>query len=281
MIVVTDAGSTKADWIFANANGQETLVQTKGLNPFLHPSVQIVKTLREELAAFLLTEDIESIYFYGAGCSDDKRCAIMQSSLSQVFPTAKIFVEHDLLAAARALCGDQSGIACILGTGSNSCLYDGQQITDNVPSLGYLVGDEGSGGHLGKSLLRSYYYREMPFELAQAFHHEFASDKTQVFDQIYGDNSASYMASLSIFLTKHLDHPFSKNLIADCFREFINRHVVKYQDYKNQPLHFVGSIAFHFQDILQLVIQEFKLKPGQILHKPIRELLSYHLAHHQ
>lgn len=280
MIVVTDSGSTKADWIFAESNGQEILVQTKGLNPFLHTSEQIINTLREELANSPVNEDIESIYFYGAGCSDEKRCALMQRSLSIVFPNAKIFVEHDLLAAARALCGDQSGIACILGTGSNSCLYDGRQITDNIPSLGYLIGDEGSGGHLGRSLLRSYYYREMPLELAEAFHHDIASDKTRVFDQIYGNNPASYMASLSAFLTQHLDHPFSKTLIVDCFREFIKRHILKYNNYNGLPIHFVGSIAFHFQEILKLVLQEYQLIPGQILHKPIKNLLTYHLIHH-
>lgn len=277
MIVVTDSGSTKADWIFANSSGFQQLVRTVGINPFLHGADLITEMVGRDLRDAAPVEEVEEVFFYGAGCSDEKRCRIMQEGLSAIFPKAEIFVEHDLLAAARAACGREPGIACILGTGSNSCAYDGSLIIDNVPSLGYLVGDEGSGSHLGKSLLKAYYYREMPNDLKLEFQQEMASDKTAVFDQIYGEKPNVYLASLSEFLTRRLDHPFAVEMASQCFREFFQRHVFKYENCHRLPIHFVGSIAFLYQDIIFDVLNKMGLHPGRVIRKPIQELVNFHL----
>ena len=277
MIVVTDSGSTKADWIFADSGGFEQLVRTQGVNPFLHGSDQITRMVGQDLTGSAPVKDVNDVYFYGAGCSDQKRCHIMKSGLQGIFPNARIHVEHDLLAAARAACGREPGIACILGTGSNSCAYDGTQITDNVPSLGYLVGDEGSGSHLGKALLKAFYYRELPADLDTAFANEKAADKTAVFDQIYGEKPNVYLASLSEFLTSRLDHPFVEAMASDCFREFLQRHVVKYDRHKELPIHYVGSIAFLYQEIIRKVMEDMGLHLGRVIRKPIVELVAFHL----
>jgi glucosamine kinase len=281
MIVVTDSGSTKADWIFANSGGYEQLVRTVGVNPFLHASDHITRMVGHDLTSTAPTQEVHDVYFYGAGCSDEKRCRIMQTGLQSIFPNAIIHVEHDLLAAARAACGKEPGIACILGTGSNSCAYDGNAITDNVPSLGYLVGDEGSGCHLGKSLLKAYYYREMPSDLERAFTEEIAFDKTAVFDQIYGDKPNVYMASLSEFLTRRKEHPFAKEMASACFMEFLERHVLKYDQHKELPIHFVGSIAFLYQDIIEDVLDRIGLRCGRFIRKPIVDLVAFHLEKDQ
>lgn len=277
MIVVTDSGSTKADWIFAQDGGQEHQVRTAGVNPFLHTSHQITDMVGHVLSGAAPVQDVDEVYFYGAGCSDEKRCQIMHNGLRSIFPNANIHVEHDLLAAARAACGRDPGIACILGTGSNSCAYDGTRIIDNVPSLGYLVGDEGSGCHLGKSLLKAYYYREMPEDLAKEFKDELAFDKTAVFDQIYGDKPNVYMASLSEFITRRQDQPFARSLASECFREFLQRHVLKYDSHLELPIHFVGSIAFLYREILQEVLDSMGLQFGKVVRKPISELVAFHL----
>lgn len=279
MIIVADSGSTKADWIFADGKGFEGNARTKGVNPFLHSASQITQMIQDGFGTTVPVEKIDRVHYYGAGCSDHKRCTIMEAGLQRVFPNARIYVEHDLLAAARATCLNEAGIACILGTGSNSCLYDGQQIQDNIPSLGYLIGDEGSGGHIGKSLLRAFYYREMPASLATFFEQEIASDKTKVFDQMYGPSPNVYLASLAEFLGKYLDDPFAKTLAFSCFSMFIDKHVSKYEGYKTLPIHFVGSIAYHFKPIIVQVLRSYELNLGTIIHKPIQSLLSFHLTY--
>lgn len=277
MIVVTDSGSTKADWVFAASAGTQRLVQTRGLNPFFHPADQIERVLGQELAPHVDLATVDAVYFYGAGCSDEKRVGIMTEGLMRIFPNAHIQVDHDLLAAARATCGHQPGIACILGTGSNSCLFDGRAILDNITSLGYLVGDEGSGSHLGKYLIRGYFYREMPDHIAELFRQEFVPDKSAVLDQIYGATPNVYLASLATFVRLHLNEPYIRELALTSFRTFIQRHILKYPKHQELPVHFIGSIAYHFGVLLLDVLTEFQLTPGVILRKPIDQLVTYHL----
>lgn len=277
MIIVADSGSTKADWIITSGIGPSYQVSTMGLNPFLHSTDMIEDVLLKELVPHVDSGQVVEVHFYGAGCSDEKRVGIMATGLQRIFPHAHIQVEHDLLAAARATCMDQPGISCILGTGSNSCLYDGRQIQDNVTSLGYLVGDEGSGSHLGKYLIRGYFYREMPAHIAEAFRDEFAPDKTTVLDQIYGPAPNVYLASLAPFVQRHLHEPYISELAKSSFRIFIDRHVTKYWGYKELPIHFIGSIAHHFEHLLLEVLDDYHLKRGVFLQKPIHHLVSFHL----
>lgn len=277
MIAVVDSGSTKADWVLIKPSEEQLKIVTRGLNPFLNPPEMLEQMVREDWDFSINPHEIQTIYFYGAGCSDAKRCNQLKDGLESVFPNATFMVEHDLLASARALCQSEPGIACILGTGSNSCLYDGANIVDNIPSLGYLAGDEGSGCHFGKQLIRAYYYREMPAELAQPFHDEYLVDKQLVWDRMYGSNANVYFASLSKFISSNPTHPFIAKLLYDGFDEFINRHVSKYKDVEKLPVHFVGSVAWHYSGQLKKVLTDRGLHCGEILQKPIDALVLYHL----
>ena len=222
-------------------------------------------------------EPIE-IHYYGAGCWDPSRKAIVRNAFETVFPNAEIFIDHDLLAAARATCGDQPGIACILGTGSNSVLYDGKEEIDNVTNLGFLLGDEGSGSMIGKRLVQAYFYREMPEELHYIMKKECPNGKLDILDKIYeGGVPAAYLATFTKKFNEHRTHPFIWNTIKDCFSEFLRRHVFKYENYRSLPIHFVGSVAFHFKDILEELMNEYGLQLGVVLPRPIEALFDYHL----
>lgn len=277
-IIVVDGGSTKADWLSSRMESDSAPITTRGMNPFLHSKEQITAWVSEDLRGKWEDSKEAVLYYYGAGCSDPKRCALMKNALLEVFPHATIQVEHDLLAAARALCGDTPGIACILGTGSNSCLYDGQEIVDNIPSLGYLLGDEGSGGQLGKFLLRAFYYREMPDPLAADFKETYAKDKVAVFDNIYGGHPNVYLASLAPFTVKHKGHPYIDDLVRRSFKQFISSHVVKYSGHLQLPVNVVGSIGMQHRDIMESVLAEFEMTPGIFIQKPIFALLRYHIG---
>ena len=204
-------------------------------------------------------------------------CAeIVAAALRAAFPKAVVEVEHDLLGAARAACGRSAGVACILGTGSNSCYFDGKKILDNVPSLGWLLGDEGSGTHLGKALLRAKFYRELPADLNTAFDEAYPEGMDAIKDRIYEKGANAYLATFTRFLGDHLQHPFVQDLVASCLGEFLDRQAGKYSGVQYVPLHFVGSIAYHFQSVLARCMEERKLKMGNIVRKPIYSLADYH-----
>lgn len=277
MIAVADGGSTKIDWVWISPHGGAEKYLTSGANPFLLSPLEITNLLLEGFGEESAPWRVEKVFFYGAGCSDEKRCAIMASGLQGVFSKAEIYVEHDLLGAARALCGTAAGIACILGTGSNSCHYDGQRVIDNVPSLGYVAGDEGSGYDIGKRLLQAFFYREMPNDLAAEFEARYASDKQEVWDRMYGRQANVFFASLSKFADEHRRHPYVVDLLKKSFSNFLQRHVLKYKGADHLPVHFVGSIAWHFRDILSDVLEDLNLLKGRFLQKPIDALVEFHL----
>ncbi|HRI60130.1 MAG TPA: hypothetical protein PK228_10415, partial [Saprospiraceae bacterium] len=181
------------------------------------------------------------------------------------------------LAAERATCGQHAGIACILSTGSNSCYFDGEKILNNVPSLGWLLGDEGSGTHLGKALVRAKFYRELPTDLDMAFDAAHPEGMDAIKDRVYEKGANAYLATFTRFLGDHIKHPFVQHLVSDCLGEFLDRQPCKYSGYQHVPIHFVGSIAHHFQDILLKCMEERSLKPGVIIRKPIYPLADYHL----
>lgn len=279
MILVADCGATKADWALADNDGTVKVVHTRGFNPVVHPP----ELLRGEVA--LLANDLLSsaqpsrIYYYGAGCWDLRRKGVVSQELSLVWPEAEVIIMHDLLGAARATCGDRPGIACILGTGSNTCLYDGNDVIDNVTNLGYLLGDEGSGSYLGKQLLRAYFYRELDATLQEAFEEYAELNRQTVLDKVYeSDTPNVYLASYTKFLGQHLQHPLVQRIVFNGFAEFIDRHVRKYRGHLGLPIHFIGSIAFYFKDILSVVLAERDMQLGKFIQKPIDELIKFHLA---
>ncbi len=276
MVIIADCGSTKCDWLLLHGGRDQQLENTVGFSPFFHTTEDIKKILEEQLLPKLKAETVAEIFFYGTGIHDEHRSEIVAAALRAVFPKAKVEVEHDLLAAARAVCGHDAGIACILGTGSNSCYYDGESILDNVPSLGWLIGDEGSGTHLGKAILRAWFYRELPADLYAAFNAAYPEGQDVVKDRIYDKGANAYLATFTRFMGDNIKHPFIKKLVAECLGEFLDRHVVKYHGHQHVPINFVGSIAFHFQGVLEECLEARKLKLGVVVRKPIYPLADYH-----
>jgi N-acetylglucosamine kinase-like BadF-type ATPase len=278
MDIVADCGSTKCDWLIVKGGRDRDIVNTQGFSPFFHTTAEIEEILRTQLLPKLPDDAVVNrLWFYGTGIHDADRAAIVQAAFQAVFPKAAIEVEHDLLGAARAVCQRSAGIACILGTGSNSCYYDGRQIVDNVPSLGWLLGDEGSGTHLGKALLRAWFYRELPADLQNAFEADYPEGPTAIKNRVYEKGGNAYIATFTKFLGGHLQHPFVRRLVADCLGEFLDRHARKYSGHQHVPVHFVGAVAHHFSEILLECLRERKMQPGVIMRNPIHALGEYHL----
>lgn len=276
MIIVVDSGSSKADWRIIEENGLKS-VSTNGLNPVFRTQESIIQEVDEAFDEASVKQGASQIFFYGAGCWDEKRSHQLEAALGEVFPMAHIEVEHDLLGAARAVCRSQPGIACILGTGSNSCSYDGSDIVDNITNLSYLVGDEGSGSWLGKMLIRAYFYRELPSDLREAFEAEYPGGETEILANIYDKGTPNvYLASFTRFLATYREHAFIQRLLFDAFATFVDRHVRKYPGHMEMPIGFIGSVGFHFQDSIKLVLAERGMEPGLFIKKPIDNLVRFH-----
>ncbi len=279
MLIIVDSGSTKADWQIIHADGTRELLTTMGFNPFFHDEDRIESELKKDFVQKVAVDDVQAVYFYGAGCSDAMRCDIIKRGLQRIFINANIEVLHDLLASARAACGASEGIACIIGTGSNTCLYDGKNVIDNVSNLGYLLGDEGSGSHLGKLLIRAFFYRELPDDIEAKFVAGYGSDKRAFLNHIYSDGANVYLADFARFFSANRTHFYIQKLAAEAFTELTERHILKYEGCHRIPINFVGSVAHHFQDILKVVLDEHDLNMGIIIKKPIDKLVEYHLQH--
>lgn len=280
MIIVADSGSTKTDWVLVKGTSAEPIeFSSMGFNPIYHSTELIQKKTEATFAkADLDINQVESVYYYGTAIWDADKAKIVARALQAVFPKAKTEVHHDLLGAARATSGDKPGISCIMGTGSNTCSYDGKEITDNVTNLGYFLGDEGSGAHLGKALVKTYFYRELPQDLKLALEEVVPGGKSEFLSNIYGENTSPnvYLASLTKFISEHKDHFFMRGLIYTSFAEFIDRHVRKYPNHLSLPIHFIGSVAYHFQDFLRIILEERGMQAGVFIKKPIDTLVDYH-----
>jgi glucosamine kinase len=277
MLVIVDSGSTKADWEIIHADGKRELHKTMGFNPFFHDADRVETELKKQFVHEVDCAAAQWVYFYGAGCSDAMRCKMIYDGLIRIFPNAHIEVDHDLLACARAVCGTKAGIACIIGTGSNTCLYDGEKVTDNVTNLGYLIGDEGSGSHIGKRLIRAYFYRELPMDIKADFEAAYPEGKREILNRIYGEAPNVYLASYATFISSHKHHFFMQQLVSESFDELIRRHILKYEDCHRLPINFIGSIAHHFQDILNICLERRNLRLGAVIQKPIDNLVKFHL----
>jgi len=277
MILIADSGSTKTDWCLIDSNGERKTIQTIGINPYLMNAKEINEVLIKELYPFIYPDKVKEIYYYGAGCSTEKKCQTIDNVLNDFFTQATIEVHHDLLGAARALCGHEAGIACILGTGSNSCLFDGKEITESVVSLGYLLGDEGSGAYMGKKLISDYFHKEVPLELSESFNQRFNPTVENVLDAVYNQPRPSrFLASFSPFILENIDHPYLKSLVSGCFDEFFKINVSKYSNYQTVKVNFLGSIAFYFHDLLLESAEKAGIKTDKIYRSAIEGLIDYH-----
>ena len=280
MKLIIDCGSTKADWVILNGEEVVLKFQTEGFNPNYTDKNTILSIILDNTSYKVYIQEITEIYFYGTGCGNQENCNLVEGILNSVFPNANIIVTHDLMAACHALFGDKEGIACILGTGSHSCHYDGKEIIDKAVSLGYIIGDEGSGNHIGKQLLRDYFYKKMPAELSEMFEKEYDINITSVIDNIYHKTQASrYLASLSRFAYENKKHDYIKVICSKCFDEFIEYFILKYETPKDLEIGFVGSIAYYFQDLLSERLENHKLRLGKVIKSPIEGLIEYHSRH--
>lgn len=280
MHLIADSGSTKTAWRLIKSENTIIPLETIGYSPQYVTTDEMIADLLKVFVPQLMvsTQQIQKISFYGTGCSTPRTVGIIQLALENVFEQAEIEVNHDLLGAARALCGHTSGVACILGTGANSCLYDGQFITDNIPSVGFMLGDEGSGGYLGKKIVRAYFYRELPFDLEQAFAKKYQLTRDDMLLNVYKKPAPNrYLASYTKFLSQHLDHPFIWQFVKNGFQDFLNAMVLKYDKIEKLPINFLGSIAVHFEAVLKEVLLENKLQFGRVIDDPVKELVKYHL----
>jgi len=277
MILIADGGSTKTDWRLIKDGREYKKIQTSGFNPYLVGSDEIEAILWKELQPYIDNTAVNSVYYYGAGCSTAVKNQIVETAFEIIFPNAKLYISHDLLAASHALCGDEEGIAAILGTGSNSCYYDGKDIKDGIFSLGYFFGDEGSGAYLGKQLITAYLHKELPEEIAKKLSEAYPMSLENILDAVYTKPAPSrFLASFSNFINENRFHPYIYNLITDAFRLFYKYQVCCYARHKEVPVHFVGSVAYHYRDILTAIGMEFGVKTGKFIKAPIDGLVEYH-----
>ena len=277
MILIADSGSTKTDWRLIDDAHNITQIATKGMNPYYQDENSMIDTVQQQLKVQVAGQ-INQVFFYGAGCSVEENCQKLQSVLKQAFPSAQISVTHDLMAAARSLCGRVPGIVCILGTGSNACMYDGEKIISSDSNLGFILGDEGSGGHMGKELLKGYFHHEMPEYLRNKFIKAYPIDRATVLENVYTKPLANrYMASFTRFLFFNQKENYCYQLIYRCFAEFLDRYVLSMENYSQYKIHFTGSIAYYYSNILRQVLMDKNLIMGNIQETPIAGLTLFHM----
>lgn len=278
MILIADSGSTKTDWRLVAESGTIAQARTVGFNPYFQDAASIAVELTASLKP-AVSEPVTHVHYYGTGCGTADKCAVVEQAIRAVFPEAsEVAVASDLLGAARALCGHEVGIACILGTGSNSCYYDGEQIGYQVPNLGFWLGDEGSGGHLGKTLVTHYLLKELAPDLEAKFEKRFPqTTRDSVLENAYKKPFPNrYFASFSKFLFDNRSHPQAYQLVYDSFDLFFQKYICKYQDYKQLKVHFTGSVAFYYSDLLRQVANDRGITLKNILETPIAGLALYH-----
>lgn len=279
MILLADSGSTKTEWCLAGPRGKiGKRLFTSGINPYYMNKEEIQRTIDEELYPHLRRyhDKIEAIHFYGAGCAYPEKNDMVAAALRRHWQVP-VSVESDLLAAAHALCGHEAGIACILGTGSNSCVYDGEKIVQHIDSLGLILGDEGSGGALGRVWARDCLRGDLIEPIIRKFMKEYHLTPELIMEKVYRQPFPNrFLASFAPFIKKHLDNEYVYGLVYDNFKDFVIRHLYAYDALDFYAVHFVGSIAYQFQDILRKLMDDRSLETGTIAQSPMEGLIKYH-----
>lgn len=280
MKLIADCGSTKIDWCLLNDSKVEKQVFTMGMNAVMLTEEEIRNRIADELRPELEGYPVDEVYFYGAGCISPEVCGNVARAISANFPEASVVEVHtDLLAAARALCGRQPGIACIMGTGSNSCYYDGAEIRDNVSPLGYILGDEGSGAVLGKILLGDVLKNQLPADLCEKFLKQYDLDRLSIIRRVYKEPQANrFMASVTPFLIENIDRAEVHALVFNSFKAFFVRNILQYKGYDKMTVNFIGSIAYYYRDILTEAATACGCTVGTIIKSPMEGLIRFHNA---
>ena len=282
MILTADSGSTKCHWALVegeSASNEPKIIETRGINPVTCSSEQVKEIIAEGLLPQIKATEVEGIYFYGAGCIANAPATLeLQRTLQEIFPQATtIVVATDMLGAAHALCGHDKGIVCILGTGSNSAFYDGEQLVKNVPPLGYILGDEGGGANLGKTFVSNALKGLMPSEIVDLMYEECQTSYAQIIESFYRNPNANrYLASFVPFMARHRDRAEIRRCIDLAFDNFIERNLLQYPDVEKLPINFVGSIAAVFEQELTEALSRHSLTLGKIERSPIGGMVKYH-----
>ena len=274
--IIADSGATKCQWTLVLGNQKKTIT-TIGISPYFLTTDQIVETIAKGFNKKLDTDIINAVYFYGTGLSNPLNVASIKKALKKVFPKADLDIQTDLVAVARATCQHSKGVACILGTGSNTGYYNGKKIVKNSPGLGYVLGDEGSGAYLGKKVLQYYLYKTFDEELMHAFESKYPINKDQILDAIYKQPLPNrYMASFSEFLSEHRGHYMIENIIEDGINDFFFAHLNKLNESWLYPIHFAGSVAYIFRDVIKQLATAYELEIGTIVKSPMEGLIAFH-----
>ncbi len=282
MILIIDSGTTKTQWVLLDGSRIMEDTETIGFNPYYTPAGSIRESIANGLTENIINGEVKHIYFYGTGCSTKENCMLVNTILKGFFPNAAIETHHDLYGAAVALLKNREGIASILGTGSNSCLWNGQKIVEAVPSLGWLMGDEGSATHLGIIMLQAFLGGKMPKEITGAFYHYTGLNFEGILHKVYSENEPNrWISGLSPFASANIEKPEIRHLVKQNFLDFLSAQIKRYTGYREKEISFVGSVAWHFKDVLSEVLREEKLHAGIILQRPMDGLIEFHSSSSQ
>jgi glucosamine kinase len=275
--LICDSGATKAEWCLVN-KGKKKTIFTQGISPYFLNTNQIADLLKKELWPKIKNLRVDEIFYYGTGCANPANAKSVKKALQHVFAkTKKTEVTHDLMAAARALCGRKKGIACILGTGSNSCYFDGKKIVKNSPGLGFILGDEGSGAYLGKKVIQHYLYGTFDDELMARFDATYVTNKAEILEHVYKKPLPNrYLASFTKFLAENRGHYMIENIIEDGLNDFFFTHLCKYKEVWQMPVNFTGGVAFGFKDVIQQLCNTYEFELGNVMKNPMEGLIAYH-----
>ena len=276
-LLLAESGSTKTDWCYLKKGEQPRFFKTSGINPYLQTRETIAHLIREELPPAATDIAPKEIHFYGAGAGNKKKQAEVTEALGDVFGARKIRVQGDMMAAARALCGEERGVVSILGTGSNSCYYDGEKIKEQHASLGYIAGDEGSGNHMGKRVLQHYAYHTFDAELMADFEQHWGDDVAAITHRLYREAFPNrQLAEFVSLLARNRGHFMVENIIEDCLSDFFGMHIMKYRQSWKHPLYFAGSVAWEFRDVIESLCAQSELELGGIVKSPMEGLMKWH-----
>lgn len=279
MKIIADGGSTKTNWCLVSKEGKKIYFNTEGYNPYFISTEGIIASLHNNLPDNLELDQITEVNYYGAGCSNEDKREIVQQAMQAVFTKAHVFIGHDLLAAARALLGNNRGFAAILGTGTNSCIYDGTGIETCIDSLAYFLGDEGSGSYIGKRVLRDYFRGYMPAGLADSFWDTYQLTVEDVLDRLYNQPHPNrFLAQFSKFLYDNNNYlPYTRDVVCEGFDAFFKNLVIHYPNYKDYTFNCIGSVGYNFRDVLEEVATKYGMATGKIIRSPIDDLVFFHM----
>lgn len=276
-ILIADSGATKCEWCVVEKGKLKKTLFTLGISPYFLSGQQVEELVRRDLYPEISRYKIDAIFYYGTGCKNPANQKMILKALKRVFPDIEITVNHDLMGAARAVCLQEKGIACILGTGSNSCYFNGKRIMKNSPGLGYVLGDEGSGAYLGKKVVQYYMYNTFDEELRYRFEEKYKLSDMDILDKVYTQPLPNrFLAGFTLFLAENRGHFMVENIIEDGLNDFFFQHLCKYSESWKYPVHFVGGVAFGFRDVITQLCDSYELEQGTILQHPMEGLIRYH-----